>query len=93
MQCSAQSKSESSKAKNKNDRVKMTSCINVYTYMLLCTFMCVCRCVNIYIFLKGTEYMHESQLVGLGYIYILGNRMRGKFARASICMKATLQVG
>ena len=55
--------------------------------------MCVCRCVHIYIFLKGTEYMHESQLVGLGYIYILGNLMRGKFARASIRMKATLQVG
>ena len=54
--------------------------------------MCIFRRVNIYIF-KGTEYMYESQLVGLRYIYILGNRMRGKFARASICMKATLQVG
>ena len=73
-------------AKNKYGRVKMTSCIHVYTLMYVCTFMCVGVCIHIDNI--QTEYIHESRLLGLGstiYIY--------KFARASICMKAPLQVG
>ena len=31
--------------KNKHDRVKMTSCINVYTFLYICTFMCVSVCI------------------------------------------------
>ena len=28
-------------AKKKYDRMKMTSCVNVYTFLYVCTFMCV----------------------------------------------------
>ena len=58
-------------AKNKYDRVKMTSCINVYTFLYIRTFMCVGVCIHV--FNIQTQYIHESRLLGLGstiYIYV-----------------------
>ena len=58
-------------AKSKYDRVKMTSCINVYTFLYIGTFMCVGVCIHV--FNIQTEYIHESRLLGPGsttYIYI-----------------------
>ena len=64
--------------------------------------MCVGVCIHV--FNIQTEFIHESRLLGLGstmyiyiyvsiYMYMLCIRVRGKFARASINMKAPLQVG
>ena len=75
-------------AKNKYDRVKMTSCINVYTFLYTYTFMCVQVYVYMCLIYRQSTYMNHDYLVlGLRYIYIY------KFARASICMKAPLQAG
>ena len=63
-------------------------------------YIYVCVGVRIHIVNIQTEYIHESRLLGLGstiyihmYMYMLRICVRGKFARASICMKAPFPVG